>query len=66
MGGPHPCREILSRYKELGGEILTIGSDAHDTDHIADHFTNVSELLREIGFEYYCVFENRLPEYHRL
>ena len=66
MGGPHPCREILARYKELGGDILTIGSDAHDTAQIAANFTEVSDLLKAIGFEYYCVFENRLPEYHRL
>ncbi len=65
-GGPHPSFEILKRYRELGGEIITIGSDAHDTAHIADHFEDTAGLLKEAGFEYYCVFENRLPEYHRL
>ncbi len=66
MGGPHPCRDILARYKELGGEILTIGSDAHDPAHMAQYFDEVTTMLKDIGFEYYCVFENRYPEYHRL
>ncbi|MBR1470585.1 MAG: histidinol-phosphatase HisJ family protein [Lachnospiraceae bacterium] len=66
MGGPHPCRDILARYKELGGEILTIGSDAHRPGMIGSHFEDTAEMLKEIGFEYYCVFENRMPEYHKL
>ncbi|MBR5421596.1 MAG: histidinol-phosphatase HisJ family protein [Lachnospiraceae bacterium] len=66
MGGPHPRLEILKRYRELGGEIITIGSDAHDTEHMGQYFNEVTELLKEAGFEYYCVFENRYPEYHRL
>ena len=66
MGGPHPSFDILKRYRELGGEIITIGSDAHDCEHMAQHFDDMAALLKEAGFEYYCVFENRYPEYHRL
>ena len=66
MGAPHPCKEILQRYKDLGGEIITIGSDAHDCEHMGQHFNEVTELLKDIGFKYYCVFENRYPEYRRL
>ena len=32
-----PSAAILKRYRELGGEILTIGSDSHETEHLADH-----------------------------
>lgn len=66
MGAPHPCREILQRYRDLGGEIITIGSDAHDCEHMGQHFNEVTELLKDIGFKYYCIFENRYPEYRRL
>lgn len=62
----HPCLGILKRYKELGGEIITIGSDSHDTAHIAEHFDRAREVLLECGFEYYTLFEKRSPEFKRL
>ena len=62
----HPCMDILKRYKELGGEIITIGSDSHDTAHIAEHFDRAAEVLQTCGFRYYTVFEKRLPEFIRL
>lgn len=61
LGEPHPCRNILLRYKELGGEILTIGSDAHDPSHIASDFNKAAALLTDCGFHHYCVFEHRRP-----
>jgi len=62
----HPCMDILKRYRELGGEIITIGSDSHDTAHIAEHFDRAAEVLQACGFRYYTVFEKRLPEFIRL
>ncbi len=62
----HPCEKILRRYKELGGEIITIGSDAHKPENVGEYFDRAAELLKECGFKYYCIFEKRTPEYHRL
>ena len=62
----HPCMGALKRYRELGGEIITIGSDSQDTDNIAAHFERAADALKECGFRYYCVFEKRSPEYHKL
>ena len=62
----HPCMAALKRYRELGGEIVTIGSDAHKPENIAEHFDKVPDVLKEAGFKYYCIYENRLPEYHKL
>ena len=59
---PHPL--ILSMYKELGGEILTIGSDAHDTEHIGYGFDEAIELARAAGFDHFCTFENMKPVFH--
>ena len=64
--GPNPSWDVVKRYKELGGEIVTVGSDAHDKDFLAYHFDVAAEMLTEIGFKYYAVYENRLPEYFRL
>lgn len=60
---PNPCKEIIQRYHELGGEIITIGSDTHTPGTIASHFDEICILLKECGFKYYSLFENRLPEY---
>lgn len=62
----HPCKEILTRYRELGGEILTIGSDGHQPEHMAFSFDKVQELLLKIGFRYYTIFEKRKPSFLRL
>ncbi|SES86822.1 histidinol-phosphatase HisJ family protein [[Clostridium] polysaccharolyticum] len=66
LGTPHPRPEIIRRYKELGGEIITIGSDGHQPPHIAYDFKKAEELLKEIGFRYYTVFENRKPVFLEL
>lgn len=63
LGHPNPTEEILKRYRELGGEILTIGADAHKPEHVAYAFDQIANLLKETGFSYYTVFRNRTPEF---
>lgn len=63
---PNPSIDILKRYRELGGEIITVGSDAHDITKIGLEFEKACDILKECGFKYYCIFENRCPEYFRL
>lgn len=62
----HPHPEVLKRYRELGGEIITVGADAHCPEHIAYDFDVVTGLLEECGFRYYAEFKNRKPEFYRL
>lgn len=66
LGHPHPTEEILVRYRELGGELLTLGSDAHKPEHLAYDFNHTGELLKSCGFKYYTVFRNRKPEFLKL
>ncbi|HKM33185.1 MAG TPA: histidinol-phosphatase HisJ family protein [Lachnospiraceae bacterium] len=61
-----PCTDVIKRYKELGGEIITVGSDAHLKANIGSQFNRAEEILKACGFKYYCIFENRLPEYKKL
>lgn len=63
---PHPKPEILKRYKELGGELITIGSDAHRPEHLCYSFSVISDLLKSLGFKYYAVFIQGKPVYERL
>ena len=66
LGFCHPHPDVLRRYRELGGEIITPGSDAHDAENIGTHFNRAADVLRECGFRYYCVYEKRKPAFYRL
>ncbi|MBR4175082.1 MAG: histidinol-phosphatase HisJ family protein [Lachnospiraceae bacterium] len=57
-----PMEQIFKRYKELGGELITIGSDAHRVSDIAGHYDETFELLRRLGFKTYTVYKARRPE----
>ncbi len=61
LGHPNPTEEVLVRYRELGGEILTVGSDAHKPEHLGFEFERCRELLKGCGFKYYTVFHGRKP-----
>lgn len=61
-----PSTEILKKYLELGGTIITIGSDAHNTEQLGAHFEEVKNRLKEIGFQQFCTFEKMKPIYHKL
>lgn len=53
--------DILRRFRELGGEFVTLGSDSHSADRICDKFENFAEICRECGFPRLAYFENRKP-----
>ncbi|WP_371362111.1 Histidinol-phosphatase [Sporomusa rhizae] len=59
----HPQPQILKRYRALGGEIITIGSDAHYAKHLGYKFAVAREILKNIGFKYYSVYRKRIPEF---
>lgn len=63
LGAPHPHPSILKRYKELGGEIITIGSDGHKPEHLAYDFDIIRDLLLSLGYKYYTVYEKRKPKF---
>lgn len=61
LNQPHPAYDVLEHYHQLGGELLTIGSDAHLPKNVAAYFDVVEEHLKAIGFKSYTVFEKRIP-----
>lgn len=63
LNTPNPNPLILKHYRELGGEILTIGSDAHTHNYVGSHFEQLTDLLKACGFRYYTIFKNRKPEF---
>lgn len=62
----NPHTTILKRYRELGGEIITIGSDAHTPAYIAYEFDRAKEFLLESSFKYYTTFKKKQPQFHPL
>ena len=63
MKNPNPGLVLVKRYKEKGGEIITIGSDAHTPENIAGKFEVAEEILTSLGYKYYSVFKDRVPTY---
>lgn len=61
-----PSRTILKWYLELGGKIITIGSDSHQEAHLYAHIDEVKAILKEIGFSEFCTFEKMKPIFHKL
>jgi histidinol-phosphatase (PHP family) len=59
----HPQLDILKRYKELGGEIITIGSDAHKTQDLCSHFDTAYDMLKSVGFDSIATFRQRKPRF---
>lgn len=61
-----PSREILTLYKELGGRIITTGSDSHKPEHLGSYITEQRQELLKLGFKEICTFEKMQPIFHKL
>ena len=61
-----PSKEILKLYKDLGGEIITIGSDAHKVSQIGYGYNAAVESLKSHGFKYICTFEGRKHKFVKI
>jgi len=61
-----PEWNILKLYYELGGKIITIGSDAHKMEDVGAHIPYIQEELKKIGFTCICTFEKMKPVFHKL
>ena len=55
--------DVLRRFRELGGEALSFGSDAHDITRLGDRFGWCREMALAAGFRYEIYFKDRKPEY---
>ena len=64
-GGFLPTADFLRRFRELGGEIVTVGSDAHTCNRVGQYTFQVCDILKDI-FGYVCTFEDRKPVFHKL
>ncbi len=61
-----PSRRILKLYRDLGGRIITVGSDAHSTRYLADHLDDAYQILKDLGYKEICTFDRGQPIFHEL
>lgn len=57
-----PDRFCIETYKSLGGERLTFGSDAHKAGDIGKDIDKAVKLAKDVGFTYYCLYNQRKPQ----
>ena len=57
-----PNFDIVKRYKELGGTIITVGTDSHTSDRVGEHVEDVLKQYQEIGFDDVTTFTKRVKD----
>ncbi len=66
LGGLNPDIDVLKLYKKLGGEIITVGSDAHRKEDIGHKIQETYQLLKDIGYSYITIFDKMQPEFVKI
>lgn len=61
-----PSVELLRLYRDLGGSIVTVGSDSHAPAHLGAYLEEAKELLKELGFPGFCTYKRMRPVFWRL
>jgi histidinol-phosphatase (PHP family) len=61
-----PAKEILQLYKDLGGTIITAGSDAHKPDDVKFKLDEAYYMMESAGFKYFTTFSQRIPHFIKL
>lgn len=66
LDGPMASAPFIKRYKELGGKLITVGSDAHQPSDVAKDIDKCYALLRDLGFDEICVYEKKEPKFIKI
>ncbi len=60
-----PAEEVLRLYRDLGGKIITLGSDSHAPEHLGAYLRHCQHFLANLGFEGFCTYDRMAPTFHR-
>ena len=66
LGTAYPEESVLRLYRDLGGEIVSVGSDAHAPADAGAGIREARELLGTLGFRYVTAYQKRKPQFIRL
>ena len=59
-----PSRDILRLYRDLGGEVITIGSDSHKKEHLGAFVRETMDEMKALGFKAFYTFDKMVPVPH--
>ena len=59
LADTNPNIQVIKRYKELGGQIITIGSDSHKPEDVGANFDDAKKLLLDADFSHFNIFSGR-------
>lgn len=65
LADSQPAREILELYRDLGGTVLTLGSDSHAPEHLGAYLRHFQHYLACLGFAGFCTYDHMEPIFHR-
>ncbi len=65
-GKTFPDLDYVKMFREAGGEIITIGSDAHCTDHLGKGIEEGMEIAKAAGFDMIAFFIGRIPRFIKI
>ncbi|NLA77608.1 MAG: histidinol-phosphatase HisJ family protein [Clostridiales bacterium] len=56
-----PELDSVKRFKQLGGRMITVGSDAHYAEHLGAGIETGMDMALEAGFKAVTIFQKRVP-----
>ena len=59
-----PAREILELYRDLGGKVITLGSDSHKPEHLGAYLRHFQRYLASLGFAGFYTYDKMVPTFH--
>lgn len=62
-GNPFPSLEYVKLFRDMGGEVISIGSDAHNINDLGANIADCTEIAKTAGFRHLCCFKKRLPHF---
>ena len=57
-----PNFEQVQRYYDMGGRIITVGTDSHTSDRVGEHVEEVIQEYQDIGFDDVSTFTKRVRD----
>ncbi|MCL4507275.1 MAG: histidinol-phosphatase HisJ family protein [Chloroflexi bacterium] len=61
LSAPCPPQPVVDWYRAMGGAILTVGSDAHRSDHVGADIDTALQMAQQAGFTHIAIYEHRRP-----
>ncbi|MBR1736669.1 MAG: histidinol-phosphatase HisJ family protein [Firmicutes bacterium] len=66
IGKTFPDKQTIELYKRCGGEIITVGSDAHEAKDVGSGIKDGYEMLRQCGFKYVASYKKRKVKFNEI